>query len=50
LIMHLERMVCDDWSKQRAEKKTGVNRAGGIYQTRRTASNGFAESIMIHEN
>ena len=30
-------------------KKTGVNRPGGIYQIWRTASNGFAESIMIHE-
>ena len=38
------------WSKQGAEKITGVNRAGGIYQTRRTVSNDFVESIMIHEN
>ena len=27
-----------------------VKRADGIYKTRRTASNGFVESIMIHEN
>ena len=32
------------------EKKTGVNRVSGIYQTKRTASDGFAESILICGN